>query len=361
MKNGLKYIGLLLSLSVVLSACGGLSDTAVTKMSEEVIKTAVAETVQAAVTRDVPALDPPTLIVPTEAKGVPTMIPTDVPPATPTRTPWVITATPVMVTATLPAVVTKPPVVQPSMSAVPCDRAQFIADVTVPDNTVMAPGAGFTKTWRLQNSGSCTWGKGYSLAFHSGNSMGGPATVPLGISVAPGQTIDFSVNLQAPSSDGIYTGVWMLKNASGNFFGIGNAGNVAFWVKVVVGNGVVLTPGTTLNPTQSSSSCQILSASPAYGAVFSPNADFDNKWTVKNNTGKAWSKADVDIKYTGGTKWMKNQSVMVYDLPVDVSPGGEFTFILDAVAPAGQGTYTMTWAIVGGGVNCTLASTIVVK
>jgi len=38
-----------------------------------------------------------------------------------------------------------------------CDRAQFISDVTVPDGTTFAPGATFTKTWRLKNSGTCTW------------------------------------------------------------------------------------------------------------------------------------------------------------------------------------------------------------
>ena len=37
------------------------------------------------------------------------------------------------------------------------DRAQFVADVTVPDGTRYDPGATFTKTWRLRNIGTCTW------------------------------------------------------------------------------------------------------------------------------------------------------------------------------------------------------------
>src|SRR5574338_1618752 len=53
-----------------------------------------------------------------------------------------------------------------------CDQAQFVRDVTIPDGTVFAPGATFTKTWRIKNAGTCTW-SGYSLVFDSGDSMGG--------------------------------------------------------------------------------------------------------------------------------------------------------------------------------------------
>ena len=52
-----------------------------------------------------------------------------------------------------------------------CDRAQFIADVTVPDGTVYAPGAGFLKTWRLKNVGTCTWSTFYAMVFESGNKL----------------------------------------------------------------------------------------------------------------------------------------------------------------------------------------------
>jgi hypothetical protein len=99
-----------------------------------------------------------------------------------------------------------------------CDVMTFVSDVTVPDNTDMAPNQEFTKTWRLRNSGACTWAS-YTVVFSSGNAMNGPSTQALPGSIAPNSTVDISVNLKAPASNGTYTGYWMLRNASGQNFG----------------------------------------------------------------------------------------------------------------------------------------------
>src|SRR5688572_31442543 len=50
------------------------------------------------------------------------------------------------------------------------DSAVFVEDVTVPDNTRLEAGEKFTKTWKLQNIGSCAW-TGYTVAFVSGDKM----------------------------------------------------------------------------------------------------------------------------------------------------------------------------------------------
>jgi len=60
----------------------------------------------------------------------------------------------------------------PSVSAQSaCDAAKFVSDLTVPDGTNFASGAAFTKTWRLQNVGTCTWGTSYRLVFSGGEQM----------------------------------------------------------------------------------------------------------------------------------------------------------------------------------------------
>lgn len=100
-----------------------------------------------------------------------------------------------------------------------CDVMTFVSDVTVPDNTDMAPGATFTKTWRLRNSGACTWSTSYSAVFSSGNAMGAVATKPLTASIAPNSTVDISVDMTAPSTTGTYTSYWVLRNAAGQNFG----------------------------------------------------------------------------------------------------------------------------------------------
>lgn len=115
-----------------------------------------------------------------------------------------------------------------------CDWAQFVADVTVADGTTFAPGAAFTKTWRLKNIGTCTWSTSYSLVFDTGDKMSGPSSVNLPSSVAPGQTVDLSLNLTAPGSAGHYRGYWKFKNASGVLFGIGSTASSSWWVDINV-------------------------------------------------------------------------------------------------------------------------------
>ncbi len=115
-----------------------------------------------------------------------------------------------------------------------CDRAQFVADVTVPDGTVYAPGTSFTKTWRLKNIGSCTWSTSYAMVFDTGDKMGGPDLVNMPQTVPPGSTVDVSVNLTAPNSAASYRGYWKFQNASGARFGIGVGGTQSWWVDIRV-------------------------------------------------------------------------------------------------------------------------------
>ncbi|MFI9452317.1 NBR1-Ig-like domain-containing protein [Amycolatopsis sp. NPDC052450] len=43
----------------------------------------------------------------------------------------------------------------------PGDSSKFIADVTIPDDTVVKPGTQFVKVWELQNTGTVEWRKRY--------------------------------------------------------------------------------------------------------------------------------------------------------------------------------------------------------
>jgi hypothetical protein len=119
-------------------------------------------------------------------------------------------------------------------SAAACYHAQFVADVTVPDGATYDPGATFRKTWRLRNIGDCAW-NGVSLVFDSGTQMGTTASVPISSSVLPGQTVEVSVDLTAPSTAGRYRGYWKLKGDPGPIiFGIGRNANNPFWVEINV-------------------------------------------------------------------------------------------------------------------------------
>lgn len=169
-------------------------------------------------------------------------------------TPTTATATP-EATATSPAAQPTLATLLPSatQSVRACDQAApgVPIDVTIPDDTRMAPGQTFTKTWRLQNTGTCTWTTDYSIALFSGDAMNAPTSVRLPTNVAPGQTVDISVDLVAPQTAGTYTGNWKLRNAAGTWFGIGPSGNLPFWVRIVVAGTPISTITVTVTPTQS--------------------------------------------------------------------------------------------------------------
>lgn len=140
--------------------------------------------------------------------------------------------TPPTVTATRAATVPVPT----TTSRLNCDQAApgNPIDVTIPDDTVLQPNQSFTKVWRLQNSGTCTWSKAYAAAFFSGDQMDAPVSVTLAGDVAPGQSVDITVDMVAPSKAGKYQGNWKMRNASNVLFGIGPGGAAPFWVRIVV-------------------------------------------------------------------------------------------------------------------------------
>jgi hypothetical protein len=155
--------------------------------------------------------------------------PTLAPFNTPTLPPPQPTNTAIILPTLAPATNT------PLASATPlCDLGQFVKDVSIPDGTNFVPGDTFTKTWRLENAGTCTW-SGYSLVFDSGDAMNGTSPIAIG-TVAPGQEVELSVNLTAPATNGHYRGYWRIRSASGVLFPIldGYHGQ-SFFVDINVG------------------------------------------------------------------------------------------------------------------------------
>jgi len=134
-------------------------------------------------------------------------------------------------TATLTATVTNTPK--------PCNKTTFISE-TIPDGTEYAPGTAFTKTWRFKNAGTCTWNTSYKILFKSGDQMGGPASKNFPNNVAPGETVDLSVNLTAPATGGTYKGTWRAVSDSNEEF-IHN-----IWAQIVVPSPVFSVTGVNL-------------------------------------------------------------------------------------------------------------------
>ncbi len=94
-----------------------------------------------------------------------------------------------------------------------CDRAApgRPIDVTVPDESTFRPGDVFTKTWRLVNAGDCTWTENYAIVWFSGEPLGSARIQFLDSPVRPGESVDLSVELTAPSQIGTYQSNWKLR------------------------------------------------------------------------------------------------------------------------------------------------------
>jgi hypothetical protein len=120
-------------------------------------------------------------------------------------------------------------------------NAAFVTDVSIPADTEVAPGAPFIKGWRVQNSGTCDWGAGFTLVFASGDQMGGPASVPVPPTAA-GDTVDLSVQLEAPMTYGTHSAEWRLRSDQGQIFG------AVLSVQIIVPAPPTATPTVTPTP-----------------------------------------------------------------------------------------------------------------
>jgi hypothetical protein len=191
----IKKVLLLIALASLLYACGPTVPVEPT-FDVNAIHTFAAETVVAEFTQTAQAVPPTSAATATEAiTGTPegTTPPTET--AIPTNNPF--EATPTEIT---------------------CDDAAWVADVTVPDGTEMTPGQDFVKTWMIRNTGSCTWGTGYTLIHGYDERLDGVAE-PLTSAVAPGEEVEVSVRFRAPSNTGEHRSYWRMQNAGSSAFG----------------------------------------------------------------------------------------------------------------------------------------------
>jgi len=202
MKKLTVILSLMLALALLLASCNLPRPNATPTVSNDWVATAAAQTIQVLSSQFAP-------------------------PATPE--PEVATQAPVEASPTV-----QPATATTEATSLPCDRADFVTDVIVPDGTKLSPGESFIKTWRLKNSGSCTWTTSYRVVFESGNAMGAPASINLPANVPPGGTTDISIQMKAPDTPKDYESNWMLQNASGAIFGVGSTGAKPFWVRITV-------------------------------------------------------------------------------------------------------------------------------
>lgn len=213
----------LLASLLLLTACGGGKAEPTPTIDPNALQTQAIETFSAALTQT--------------ALAAPTQTPFPTLTASPTFAPFSTSAA-----ITLPAV-SQTAAVAPTAS---CYQLRFVSDVTIPDNTPMAPGQAFTKTWRVRNTGTCAWEAGFKFTFTGGEQMNG-ATYTLPSAVPANTEIDISIAMVAPTNKtGAIRSNWRMQTAAGQFFGD------EVYVIIVVGGGTLTPTSTTAAPTATS-------------------------------------------------------------------------------------------------------------
>jgi hypothetical protein len=212
-------------------------------------------------------------------------------------------------TATIPPTLRPTQTLAPSLtftpsqdfSSAPCHGIKFLADVSIPDDWETGPGSIFTKTWRMQNTGSCAWDSGYRLVYDHGDRMDAPDSQPLSADPVPsGGTSDISVDLTAPEEAGTYQGYFKIRASDGTAFGIGAKADTAFWVRIVVKEGlpVLGPPGSkyvvaegAIDPGASNSITAVCpSGWAATGGGFSAPQDLPiTSQTMEDNGWRVWA------------------------------------------------------------------------
>ncbi len=235
-KNKEKILILVILGVLILSACGGENTPTEAPLNVDAIYTQAAQTAlaQAALTNAAqPQATNTTFALPsqTPASGISTNtlqpsptggFPTLAPPPTQTFTPYSSGGT----------------------GGRPCLRAQIEWEnyLDVGDKwPVIEPGEAFLKQWNLTNSGSCTWTGSFAAILVDGPTLTGYTIVRFkdldgfpSEGIPNGQTLNFIMSVQAPAKEGRYKSVWMLMDPNGNLFGIGDLGNLHFWVAIKV-------------------------------------------------------------------------------------------------------------------------------
>lgn len=95
---------------------------------------------------------------------------------------------------------------------------QFLEDLTIPDGTLVAPGAALDKQWRVKNSGDCNWDERYRLRLVNGNALGAEPEQALYPARAGAEAV-LRILFTAPLEAGTYYSEWQAYAPDNTSFG----------------------------------------------------------------------------------------------------------------------------------------------
>ncbi|MCB8976065.1 MAG: hypothetical protein H6657_01410 [Ardenticatenaceae bacterium] len=237
--------------------------------------------------------------------------PTPEPPAPPPEP----VAPPEPVTPSPPPIPEPPQPPQPT----PAPNAQFVADVTIPDDTRLQADSTFVKTWRIKNTGNVAWGTGYKLVFADGTAMTTQTAQPVP-TVQPGQTADLSIQFTVPAKPGVYFCDWRLQDEQGDIFG-----DIIFTRIIAMDD-------------RPSDGAYVADVTIPDDTRMTPGQAFTKTWRVKNSGKRPWND-NFRLVFVKGTAMTTQRSL---PLPA-CAPGQEVEISIQLNAPLRRGTYFGDW------------------
>ncbi len=118
---------------------------------------------------------------------------------------------------------------RPSPTPACFDGLTYLEDLSIPDGSVVAPGASLDKRWLVENSGSCNWDESYALQLVAGPALEVTETQAL-YPARSGSTATIRIIFTAPSEPSTYRSAWQAYNPQGEAFGD------PIYIEVTVGN-----------------------------------------------------------------------------------------------------------------------------
>jgi hypothetical protein len=302
-------------LAFLLSACGS-SEAPPATMDINAVYTQAAATIAVQLTQTALAMptatsEPPTSTPEPSAALQPS-------PTGPASTPTIT----ILTTSSQPT-----PVPSDPAAAFGCYNATFVADVNVFNGSNFKPGDKFTKTWRVKNTGSCDWNRGFLIAFISGDKFGSETKV-IDQKVPAGGIAEISLAMVAPSLSGSVSSYWRIATDIGKPFGD------------VLGVTITLPAAAVTTPTGCYNSELVSDVTIPSGTEFKPGDKFTKTWRIKNTGTCDWSN-DYKITFIGGDLFGSDTT----KIRQKVGAGSTAEISLAMVAPSGSGQVTSSWQL----------------
>jgi surface antigen len=197
----------------------------------------------------------------------------------------------------------------------PVDNAQFISQSPYP---TVQPNQQFSIFFQLQNTGNTTWSDrgGYVLACLS-TCMGANNGGFNGQSVSPQQSWTFNIYMAAPSSPGQYNTKWQLSH-----------------------NGTLFGPGLSILVTVQQPADNSAFVGQSNWPTVGPSQQFSIYFILQNTGSTTWTDSDgysltcTENCMGAGNVGLNGQSI---------SPGQQWQFNINLIAPSSPGVYRTGW------------------